>query len=116
MMNKERSDNVNSDLLILIIVFFIFFISSIILSLGKGSFLIAGYNMSTEEEKEKFHRVKITKYMGKLMFLLSLCLLFWVYDEIYQSSVAFYLGIVFFVLISAGGIIYLNTNKKFRKQ
>ncbi|WP_397537137.1 DUF3784 domain-containing protein [Rummeliibacillus pycnus] len=105
----------SGDSIILIVVLCLFLIFSLILSLGKGSFLIAGYNMASEEEKNKFNEKMMTKFMGKMMFFLALCIFLWFYDEVYDSPIAFYLGLILFIIISAGGVIYLNTNPKFRK-
>ncbi len=45
---------------------------SIILLSGKGSFLIAGYNMASEEEKKRYNRKKLCRVMGSGFFIITL--------------------------------------------
>ena len=46
---------------------------SILIFIGKGDFLIAGYNTASEEEKEKYHTKRIRIVLGT-SFLLLACL------------------------------------------
>ena len=39
--------------------------ASIVLLMGKGSWMIAGYNTSSKEEKEKTDSVALCKFMGE---------------------------------------------------
>ncbi|WP_028042418.1 DUF3784 domain-containing protein [Candidatus Stoquefichus massiliensis] len=48
----------------LIIITLIFAVISIIFLLGKGSFLIAGYNTANKEEKQKYDEKKLCRVMG----------------------------------------------------
>ncbi|MDS0524343.1 DUF3784 domain-containing protein [Clostridium sp. SHJSY1] len=52
----------------------IFVIISITLLRGKGSFLIAGYNTATEEEKRKYNETKLCKAMGICTLVVSIML------------------------------------------
>lgn len=105
----------SEELIILTIVFCLFLITSIFLLMGKGSVLIAGYNTASKEEKALFDRERLTKFMGKLMLLLSVCVLLWIFSYVYDYKLAFYIGLVLFLCISAGGVIYMNSSDKFRK-
>jgi len=49
-------------------VLFILIIMAIVLSSGKGSFLIAGYNMMSKEKKEKADTVNFCEFMGKVVW------------------------------------------------
>lgn len=42
-----------------------------VFSLGKGAFLIAGYNTAPKREKEKYDEKALCRFMGKLMFALA---------------------------------------------
>ncbi|WP_203364634.1 DUF3784 domain-containing protein [Bacillus sp. REN10] len=105
----------SGDLIILSVVLCLFLVVSIFLLMGKGSFFIAGYNTASAESKSKYNEEKLTKFMGKLMLLLSFCMLFWIFDCVYNSKLAFYIGLILFLFISAGGVIYMNTSEKFKK-
>ncbi|MGL5152306.1 MAG: DUF3784 domain-containing protein [Clostridium sp.] len=47
-------------------------IMSAMLLRGKGAFLVAGYNLSSKEEKEQYNEKKLCKVMGGGLFLITL--------------------------------------------
>ncbi|MGM8216604.1 DUF3784 domain-containing protein [Bacillaceae bacterium W0354] len=83
---------------------------------GKGSFLIAGYNTMSQEEKEKYNIVALLKFMGKMMFALSGSMLLWVLSVAYEMSWLFVIGLALFIAMIAFMIIYINTGNRFKKQ
>lgn len=56
------------------IVFVLFFILSIVLLFGKGSWLIAGYNTASKEEKSKFDEKKLCRITGAGMAVITVML------------------------------------------
>lgn len=54
-----------------LIILSVMFLMSIILMLGKGSFLIAGYNTSSKEEKEKYDEKKLCRVVGAGLFFIT---------------------------------------------
>lgn len=52
----------------------LFLIAAVFLFVGKGSWMIAGYNTSTQEEKDKYDEKKLCRGMGVLLFVISLAL------------------------------------------
>lgn len=44
----------------------LFILIGIMLSLGKWSFLISGFNTMSKEEKEQYDVMSLCKFMGKL--------------------------------------------------
>ena len=57
-------------ILLLIISFIVFVLATIIL-MGKGDNLIAGYNTSTEEDKEKYNIKRVRICIGGMLLILS---------------------------------------------
>lgn len=57
-------------ILLLIISLIVFFLAIIILT-GKGDNLIAGYNTSTEEEKEKYNIKRVRICVGGMLLILT---------------------------------------------
>lgn len=57
------------------ILFVIFAIISIVLLLGKGGFLIAGYNTSNKEEKAQYNEKRLCRIMGGCMSCVSIVML-----------------------------------------
>jgi len=57
-------------ILLLIISFIVFVLATIILT-GKGDNLIAGYNTSTKEEKERYNIRRVRICVGGMLLILS---------------------------------------------
>ncbi len=59
-------------MLIIWAVTILFMILSIPLLMGKGSWLIAGYNTSSREEKEKYDEKKLCRAMGFMCAIIGI--------------------------------------------
>lgn len=92
-------------------------ILGIIISKGKGSFLIAGYNTSPKELKEKYDEKELCKFIGRLLLYLACIQFVPVSAEILDFScfeeilIATNIATIF---IAISSIIHLNTSKKFK--
>ncbi len=53
------------------IVTAVFGLMSVLLFMGKGSFLIAGYNTASEKEKAKYNKLRLCRLMGGYMAFLT---------------------------------------------
>jgi len=82
---------------------------------GKGTFLISGYNTKSYEEQEKYNITALSKFMGKMMFLLAFSMVFWVFSDLFKLHFLFIVGMVLFVCIILFMLIYMNTNNRFKK-
>lgn len=69
------SDLSNGPDWVLWIVFAVFVILSIFLLSGHGSFLIAGYNTASKEEKEQYNTKKLCRITGGGLAIVALVLL-----------------------------------------
>lgn len=103
-------------MLIIAGVIALFIIFGIFLLNGKGSSLIAGYNTMPPEEKEKYDAVRLTKFMGKMMFVLSFSMLFWIFSIAFEMIWLFHLGLILFFGIVVFIVIYVNTGDRFKKR
>ena len=54
-----------------------FMILGAILSMGKCSFLIAGYNMMNRGQKKQYDEQALCRFMGKIMYCLAFAMLLW---------------------------------------
>ena len=52
-------------------------ILTVVLLMGKGSFLIAGYNTSSKEEKQEYDEKKLCRVVGGGMGVITLMLIGW---------------------------------------
>jgi len=70
------------------VIFILLFVLSAVLLTGRGSFLIAGYNTSSPEEKEKYNAQKLCRTMGVSMLLILFAtagLFFIPLDSVYRT-------------------------------
>ncbi|MGG5462313.1 DUF3784 domain-containing protein [Clostridium sp. B9] len=84
---------------------------------GKANFLIAGYNTANKEEKEKIDDKRLSKFMGKFLFVLGLIQLILPITEILEIKIkglTTSVSIIFFI-VTIGGVIYMNTGERFKK-
>lgn len=105
----------NSGIMVLLLIIISFFLLSIILLLGKGAWLIAGYNTMPQEEKENYDEVALCKFMGKLMLFIVFSMLIMLYDAMYEVGWGFPLGTGLITIGIIGGLVYINTGDRFNK-
>lgn len=99
----------------MVVIIGLFLMLGIFLINGKGSFLIAGYNTMSEEEKDKYDTIALCKFMGKMMFALAFSMVFWVISELYNIINFFYFGLALFIGIIVFMLVYMNTGNRFKK-
>ncbi len=77
--------------LVLLVIF------SIILLTGHGSWLIAGYNTSSKEEKAKYNEKRLCRIVGSGMMIVSvLVFISQMFENVLPASFAYWmLGIIF---------------------
>ncbi|MBM7713046.1 Zn-dependent membrane protease YugP [Bacillus thermophilus] len=101
---------------ILIIIFISFFIFAIVLSRGKGAFLIAGYNTMSDSEKAQYDEVALCKFMGKIMFGVCLSILLLTLSEVLGKQVLLIIGLILLFTLIIFALVYLNTGNRFKKK
>jgi hypothetical protein len=98
-----------------IIIIGLFILLGIILSMGKGSFLIAGFNTMSKKEKEEYDVVSLCKFMGKFMFIIAFCVTLFALSDILALKILFNIGLALFLAAIIFILIYLNTGNRFKK-
>lgn len=102
-------------MIIIMILIVLFLIIGSVFVRGKGTMFIAGYNRKSEKEKEQYDEVKLTKFTGKIMYLLSVWMLLWVLSEFLNSNTLLMIGFILFVGTILFASLYVNSSKKFKK-
>ncbi|MFE3573074.1 DUF3784 domain-containing protein [Lysinibacillus sp. NPDC059133] len=92
-----------------------FLIFAIVLSQGKGAFLLAGYNTMSDSEKEKYNEKALAKFVGKVMYGYCFCLLLWALNELFKTEWLFIIGLVLFIVLTIFVVVYANTRNRFKK-
>ena len=104
-----------SPLLVPILIMGVFIFLGIILSMGKCSFLIAGYNTLSREKKERYAARALCHFTSRLILYLAFCMLLSIISTILESPVLLSIAVFLFVASITFAIIYANTGNRFRK-
>lgn len=103
------------DAIVWFIIMIPFLIFAIVLSQGKGAFLIAGYNTMSDSEKEKYNEKALAKFVGKVMYGYCFCLLLWGLNDLFKTEWLFIIGFVLFIGLTIFTLVYANTRNRFKK-
>ena len=102
-----------------IIIFSVFGIPGIIFGIvlfcGKGADLIAGYNSLSSKEREKWNEKAFCRAAGILLLIMVGCIELIGFGAILDIALLEWGGGVLLVLFTAGGLIYINKSKRFKK-
>lgn len=93
-------------------------ILGVIIKFSKASWLIAGYNTSSKEEKEKYDETALCKFVGNLLFVLAVIILFIAaagFLNLRYFTVITIIGWILFVIVTIGAVIYMNTGSRFKR-
>lgn len=93
----------------------LFVVLGTIFSMGKGSFLIAGFNTMSKKEKEKYDTLSLCKFMGKYMFTVAFSISLFVFSDALEIKVLFNIGIALFWISTIFILFYMNTGNRFKK-
>ncbi len=96
-------------LVITIIIGLLIIVISLVLLTGRGSFLIAGYNTSSREEKEKYDSKKMCRFIGKILFPIGLSV-----GGIFRIVLLPALYTFGVIALSVFAAIYCNTGNRFK--
>lgn len=100
---------------ILLCIMLLFLGLGILFLNGKGAFLIAGYNTKSKAEQEKYDKIALCKFMGKMNLTLAFCMVFLIISRVYQIPFLLFMGVVLFFIIIAFMLFYLNTKNRFKQ-
>lgn len=93
----------------MIIVAILFLLIGIYMLTGRGSFLIAGYNMLPQEQKQKYNEKRLCRFTGVMIIIAALyCAMmeFTSVNEIYAS--------IGFIIITLTFVIVVNVSSYFK--
>lgn len=93
----------------------LFIILGITFRTGKGASLVAGYNTMSEAEKAKYDTNALLKFMGNMMFALSISMLLSLVGDLYELKWLLYVGLLLFFITMIFMLIFINTANRFKK-
>jgi uncharacterized membrane protein len=99
------------------IIALLFIILGITIRFGKASWLIAGYNTSSEQEKEEYDEKALCTFVGRLMFVLAaiwlaMALAKLLFPLIFTTILI--IGIFLFVGVVIAAVVYMNAGNRFK--
>lgn len=102
-------------LIVHLVVAGIFLVLGTVFALGKGAFLIAGYNTASAEEKAQYDEKKLCRAVSKLMFALAACWVVAALGEIFKNMIFLWVGIALFAVVIVVGVVWVNTGDRCKK-
>ncbi|WP_414049431.1 DUF3784 domain-containing protein [Macrococcus animalis] len=93
----------------MIIIILLFALIGVYMLTGRGSFLIAGYNFMSEEDKSKYNEKHLCQFVGILMLITSIFIAFMEYTSIPEKFT-----VTGYLLVTITFIIFMNVSRKFR--
>ena len=104
----------------MIIFFSVFAVPGLIVAAfllcGNGADLIAGYNTASPEERAKWDEKAMCRGTGILILLMLGCIELACVGAALGSEAMMWTGGVLLVPVTAGGLIYINTSKRFKRK
>ena len=94
----------------------LFLILGIVLWKGKGAWMIAGYNTSSEAEKSKYDEKSLCRFVAKLMFFYAACFAVSAVCTCLNSTTIYYCVMALFLIVTIAALIYANTGNRFKKK
>ena len=101
--------------LIELAVILLFLLLGAVFSMGKGAFLIAGYNTASKAEKARYDEKALCRFMGRLMFAMAGCWAVVALSTLLDREWLLFLGLGLYLVVIFGGVIYANTGNRFRR-
>lgn len=102
-------------MILLVAIIILFSILSIALLMGKGAFLIAGYNTMSVAEKAKYDERALCRAMGVMMLGITGCLLLMIPTVTTNNQSLGIMATILMIGIIIVGLIYMNTSKKIKR-
>lgn len=109
---------VNADIVTIIIstiIGLLLIIMGLVLFNGRGTFLIAGFNTLSKEEKEKYDTNALSRFIGKILVTIGLITPLFAVGAIYEIGWLSSVYTFCVIGLSIFAIIYSNTGNRFRK-
>ena len=105
----------NTGIVISAIIGIVMIVMSILLLMGKGGSLIAGYNTMSEMEKAQYDEVALCKFMGKILLPIGILCPCVAIGAAYNINWLVTLFIIVTVGLVVYAVVYCNTGTRFRK-
>lgn len=97
------------------IIMLLLIVLSIILMMGKGACLIAGYNTLDKKEKAKYDRTALCKFTGKYLLSIGLLMPAIPVGVVLKKNWLIAVYAAYMLISTISVIVYCNTRNRFKK-
>lgn len=97
-----------------IIVALLFIVLGAVIRTGKASWLIAGYNTASKEEKEKYDEKALSRFVSNLLFVVAAVELLIGVAYYFQLNAAVIAGYILIGIIVIASVVFVNTGNRFK--
>lgn len=97
------------------IIILLLIVLSVILLMGKGAWLIAGYNTLSDEGKAQYDSVALCKFIGKYLLSIALLMPAIPVGAIFQMNWLIAVYVTYMLISTIFIIAYCNTGNRFKK-
>lgn len=111
-MGREQAAGLIITAVILIPLFF----AGVALCLGHGADLIAGYNTASPEERAKWDEKALCRGLGVLVLLILACIAVAMAGSVFGKPLLLWMGLALTAAVAVGGLVYINTSKRFKRK
>ena len=88
----------------------------IILLCGRGSFLIAGYNAMSPQEKARWNKKALCQTAGALLLIIAACVAVAVLGAMLHNYIFLTISMLLIFVVAINGAIYVNTSEKLKRK
>lgn len=88
----------------------------IALRFGKSSWLIAGYNTLSKEEKEKYDEKALCRFVSNILVICAFIEIIEARAQYLNNIPLVIIGFVLLAALAIGAAIYVNTGNRFKKE
>lgn len=88
----------------------------VLLFTGHATGLIAGYNTLSEEERARYDKRALGRFMGRVMFVVAGCLCLFAASDIWPGNGLFGIGLTLLVATLVFAIYRANSGDRFLKK
>ena len=100
---------------LLYLVVALFAVISLTLLLGRGSWLIAGYNTASAGKRERWNEKALCRGTGTLVLAITACIELSFAGAVLGRMPLLWTGLALTAAAAVGGVVYLNTSRRFKK-
>lgn len=99
--------------IILIVVLAIFVLLTVCFLMGKGTFILNGLKLRSQEDLKRFNPKKMIIFLGKCMICFDISILFMIISYIWKVEIFAVISALIILFVCIGATIYMKIKQRF---